>query len=77
MSSNEVLVDIRERMVRVETKIDNMNNVKERADDAYHQAKSAHKRIDKLDRVVFWASTTVIGAVILAVIAFVVKGESS
>lgn len=81
MSENEILSEIRERVVRVETKIDSMTEVQERAYEAEKTAneamistRSAHKRIDKIDKLIFWLSTTVIGAVILAVLTLIFKG---
>nr|WP_192598581.1 hemolysin XhlA family protein [Sporosarcina limicola] len=78
---NEMLSDIRERMVRVETKIDTMTEVqntadraKETAAEALSSTRSAHKRIDKIDNAIFWLSTTVVGAVITGAIAFIMKG---
>ncbi|MCC3374747.1 hypothetical protein [Cohnella sp. REN36] len=57
MSSEEVLSEIRERMVRVETKIDNMNEVKKMAEEARDTAKeslqstrTANRQIDEQSR---------------------------
>jgi len=47
---------------------------KEKVNKAMSSTSSAHKRIDKIDKVIFWLSTTVIGAVILAVLTLVIKG---
>ena len=80
MSENEILSEIRERVVRVETKIDTMTDVQKTANEAEKVAnkamdssKSAHKRIDKIDKVIFWIATTVIGAVILAILTLIFK----
>ncbi|MEK4712223.1 hemolysin XhlA family protein [Sporosarcina sp. FSL K6-5500] len=79
--TNNILSDIRERMVRVETKIDTMTEVqttadgaKEVANKALESTKSAHRRLDKMDKIIFWASTLIIGAVVLALIATAFKG---
>lgn len=74
MDQTEILADIRERMVRVETKIDVMNDTDKIANEAMISTRSAHKRIDKIDKTLFWLATTVIGAVILAVLTLVFKG---
>lgn len=73
---NQVLTDILERIVRVETKIDVMSDIrntaslaKDTADQAMSSVKSAHYRIDKIDKVIFWIGTTIIGAVILGLLA--------
>lgn len=80
-STNKMLSDIRERVVRVETKIDSMAEVQNTANDAKDMAKSAlsnsrsaHKRIDKIDKTIFWISTTVIGAVITGIVGFIYQG---
>lgn len=81
---NEVirtLTEIRERVVRVETKIDSMTDVRTTAEaaekianEALQSTKSAHRRIDKIDRIIFWLGTTVIGALITGGIALLWKG---
>lgn len=74
-------VETLQRITRVETKIDNIEekldsaiNGRELAVEAMSSAKSAHKRLDKLEKLVTWAATTIIGALILAIIGFIVKG---
>lgn len=79
----EKLSEILERTVRVETKVDNLTEeqqsieeIRTIASDAQSRARSAHKRLDKIDKIVYWLATTVIGAVIFAVLAlvFIEKG---
>ncbi|WP_289135618.1 hemolysin XhlA family protein [uncultured Brevibacillus sp.] len=77
-----VLSGIRERLARVETKIDNMTDVrvtaeeaKEMANVAMQSSKSDHHRIDRIDKTIFWLGTTVVGAVILAIIKFIGDGR--
>jgi methyl-accepting chemotaxis protein len=81
LEMSRMLSDIRERIARVEAKIDSMTDVRSTAEDAKEIAqealqstKSAHRRIDKIDKTIFWLGTTVIGAVITGIIAFWVKG---
>ncbi|MEB3103097.1 hemolysin XhlA family protein [Ferviditalea candida] len=76
----QVLSEIRERVVRVETKLDAMTDVrhtaeeaKEKAQEALLSSRSAHHRLNKIDKIIFWTGTTIIGAVILGVIALIVK----
>lgn len=77
---NEVITDIRVTVGKIEEKIDSisasMNEAKSTADKAsvtankaLESTKSAHRRLDKMDKLVFWVSTTIIGAVLLALIA--------
>ena len=72
--TNEILMEVRDRLVRVETKIDNMDTAKDTAIKALESASSAHKRIDKVDKIIFWSATTIIGAVILGLIALLING---
>ena len=82
--TEQVLIDIRERLVRVETKIDAQSDIRETAAqaakdaaEALSRAKSAQHRLDKIDKIIFWAATTVIGAVILGVIAMFMRGGAT
>ncbi len=78
MSSEEarVLSDIRERVVRLETKIDAMTDVRETAEaaretalEALQVARSSHKRIDEIADNQRWLWRTLVGAILAAVIA--------
>ncbi|MED0936423.1 hemolysin XhlA family protein [Bacillus mobilis] len=60
-------------LTRVETKIDGLGNVRELAIEAQQSAKSAHLRVDRLDKLVFWMGTTVIGSLIAGAIALLFK----
>ncbi|KZE67001.1 hypothetical protein AWM68_19870 [Fictibacillus phosphorivorans] len=73
-------------LARLETKMDNLGNVKEVSAEALQSAKSAHHRLDKIDelrieridgyesqlkkidKIIFWAGTTIIGGVFLGAI---------
>jgi len=80
MSSEEarVLSDIRERVVRVETKIDAITDLREMAEstretalEALQLAKSSHQRIDEIADNQRWLWRTLVGAILAAVIAAV------
>ncbi|TGE35859.1 hemolysin XhlA [Desulfosporosinus fructosivorans] len=75
----EVLIDIRERLVRVETKLDNQNdlrdrtcNVEEKATETEARSKSNTHRIDKLEAANTWLWRTVAGSMIVAAVGAVV-----
>lgn len=78
---SRVLSDIRERMVRVETKIDSMTDVritaedaKETAQEALQYGKSAHHRLNDVADNQRWLWRTVVGAVIAGAVALMWKG---
>lgn len=72
-----------QRLTRVETKIDNIEekldsaiNARDVAIEALQSAKSAHLRLNKIDKIIFWLGTTVVGSVILAIIKFSMEGRN-
>lgn len=79
-NEHEVLSEIRERLVRVETKIDAMTDVKATAEtakvtanEADQRARSAHHRIDEIADNQRWLWRTVVGGIVAAVIGLFIK----
>lgn len=58
---------------RLVTKLDQSDDIAREADQ---RAKSAHHRIDNIDKIIFWAATTAIGAVIVGGITLMFKMKS-
>lgn len=71
---NDVSQEILQRLTRVETKLDMIASAKETSIEALQSAREAHKKIDKLERIVFWASTTIIGGGFLSFLTLFLKG---
>lgn len=76
----DLVRDVYERLGAIGEKLDSVNHIRDtanraedKADEALSSTKSAHKRLDNIDKVIWWASTTIIGAVILALLALVLK----
>ncbi len=76
MDHPDILMEIRERLVRVETKLDNHNGIRERLDTVEDKAiendarsRSNCKRIDKLEENNTWLWRTIAGAFIAVAIA--------
>lgn len=83
----DLIRNVYERLGSIEAKLDGIGEVRSMATKAEEKAelahstaeeslastKSAHKRLDKMDKIIWWASTTIIGAVILALLAMVLK----
>jgi Haemolysin XhlA len=55
-------------LARLETKMDNLGNVKEVSNEALQSSKNAHLRLDRIDKIIFWAGTTIIGGVVIGAI---------
>ncbi|WP_010500677.1 hemolysin XhlA family protein [Paenibacillus elgii] len=72
-----VRLDIRE----LSTKVEGLKDLNKKVDDvediakkAMERTESAHHRLDKIDKLTFWLATTVIGAIILAIVGFALQG---
>lgn len=70
-----------QRITRVETKVDNMDekldraiNANETAVEALASARSAHHRLDKIEDGQKWLWRTIAGAFLLAIAAFIISG---
>lgn len=71
---NDISQEILQRLTRVETKLDMIASAKETSLEALQLARDAHQKIEKLERVVFWASTTIIGGGFLSFVTLFMKG---
>lgn len=79
MSDQEVLIDIRERLVRVETKLDTNNDLRGKVEsseckivETESRSKSNTHRIGKLEEAYTWLWRTVAGSIIVAVIGVLI-----
>lgn len=72
----KMIIEMKEDIASIKTLLATMNKTNDTAMEAAQSAKSAHHRIDKLDRIVFWAGTTIVGTVIIALIALLWKGNN-
>ncbi|WP_342505855.1 hemolysin XhlA family protein [Sporosarcina sp. FSL K6-2383] len=72
----KMIIEMKEDIASIKTLLSTMNKTNDTAMEASQSAKSAHHRIDKLDRIVFWAGTTIVGTVIIALIALLWKGSN-
>lgn len=73
MSEQDILIEIRERLVRVETKIDDYNGLREKLDKTYGMAANSREDISELKGNQSWLWRTVIGGIVAAVIGFIFK----
>jgi methyl-accepting chemotaxis protein len=58
----------------VDRLVDKWDKSDDVAKEAAISARSAHKRIDRIDRIINWVGTTIIGTLVIAVVTFIVKG---
>jgi len=72
--TNKILMDMSERLVRLETKIDAMSDTRDIANKALTKSEENERRLNKIDKIIFWTATTIIGAVILGLIGLLIAG---
>lgn len=77
----KLLMDIHDKVARIDEKVGRLSEIEKTADDAYQIARdakastsSAHKRLDKVDKTIFWVTTTFIGAMILGIVNLLING---
>ena len=64
--------EVIERLVKIETKLDDYNNVKTKTEEANSKAISNEKRIEELEDKIKWISRTTVGAIIAGLIAIAI-----
>jgi hypothetical protein len=66
-------IEILQRLTRIETILETAAKADETATEALLLSRENSRRLDKVDKIIFWASTTVIGSVLLALLAMLYK----
>ena len=71
----EVLIDLRERLVRIETilKSQNFDSVRQTSNEAKDMAEKNAKDIAELKSYVKWIVTAIVGAFITSLVTLVIK----
>nr|WP_232016486.1 hemolysin XhlA family protein [Paenibacillus baekrokdamisoli] len=54
--------------------VDRLGQSDDLAREADQRARSAHHRLDKIDKIIFWCGSTVIGGIIVTIVAYGMKG---
>ncbi|WP_068782002.1 hemolysin XhlA family protein [Paenibacillus sp. GM2] len=68
-NSTKAITDMAASVNRLVEKLDRSDDV---AKEALDKSKSAHKRLDGIDKIIFWVSTTIIGLVLVALVGLVI-----
>jgi hypothetical protein len=71
--NQEILLEIRDKVIRIETKIEDYGNVREKLDKAYGMSYSNKEDIAEMKDGQRWLWRTTIGGFILAAIALLFK----
>ena len=78
---SELITDLRIDIAKLNEKIDaikvttnKIDAIDKMANEANNSVKSAHHRIDRIEKMIYWLATTVAGSLITAIITMLVKG---
>lgn len=78
---SELITDLRIDIAKLNEKIDalkvttnKIDSIEKTANEAQGSVKSAHHRIDRIEKMIYWLATTVAGSLITAIITMLVKG---
>lgn len=78
---SELITKLRIDMARIESKLDSMKDVHTKIDSLENiltqtvlSVKTTQERLDKIDRVIYWLATTIIGTILMGLITFIIKG---
>ena len=64
--------EVLERLAKIETKLDDYNGIKSKADDSYVLSKENEKEIEELKDKIKWITRTLVSAIITGVITLLV-----
>ncbi len=63
--------EVLERLTKIETKLDDYANIREKTEEAYSLSKENEKDIDEINDKIKWLSRTIAGAIIAGVIGII------
>lgn len=69
----KTLMEMKSDIAHIKAILSTMANTNNVALEALQSAKSAHHRLDRVEKTVYWAGTTVIGAVVVGIITFFMR----
>lgn len=69
----DMQVEILQRLTRIETILEGVANVDQNANEALLLSRENSRRLDKVEKIIYWAGTTVIGTILLAMMSLIVK----
>lgn len=64
--------EVLERLTKIETKLDDYTNIREKTEEAYSLSKENEKDIDEINDKIKWLSRTIAGAIITGIIGIII-----
>lgn len=63
--------EVLERLTKIETKLDDYTNIREKTEEAYSLSKENEKDINDINDKIKWLSRTIAGAIITGIIGII------
>lgn len=64
--------EVLERLTKIETKLDDYGNMREKTEEAYSLSKQNEKDIEEINEKIKWITRTIAGALITGVIGIII-----
>ena len=64
--------EVMERLTKIETKLDDYNNFRDKSEEAYSLSKENEKDIDEINDKIKWLSRTIAGAIITGIVGIAI-----
>ena len=71
MKEKDFETEVLTRLTKIETKLDDYNNIRNKAEEAYTQARENDKEIDEIKDKLKWITRTVVGAILTGLVGIV------
>ena len=71
MKEKDFETEVLTRLTKIETKLDDYNNMKQKTDDAFTRSKENEKEIEEIKDKIKWISRTIVAAIITGMIGIV------
>lgn len=75
VSRDDLMMEVKEDIAHIKAILSTMADTNTMAFEALQSTRSAHKRLDKLEKTVNWGMTTVVGTVIIGVVTYFMGGR--
>ena len=71
MENSKFEREVLDRLIKIETKLDDYGNMREKAEEAYTLSKENKIDIDEINDKIKWLSRTIAGAIIAGIIGII------
>ena len=71
MKEKQFETEVLTRLTKIETKLDDYNNIRQKTEDAYANSRENSKEIEEIKDKLKWITRTVVGAILTGIVGIV------